>query len=246
MRGLDLGILEKRVVALDVAAEVLDRDSATHVGLDVPVLEVPTQAHAGAVHLERGEQILVQQGLVVSALGICSDQRGAEQHVVHERGVVAPGARRDLARDVLDRGFEQFLQPVEVHAGLRRPDPGHPGGVGQQVVEGRVLARGASELGQHVAHLGGQREAALLDGFHDEDVGEGLCDGEDRENVIVIQRRRAFAVLRAESLGKDCLASAAHGQDRAEIVPSRDIGEDDLAQGVEPLFPDLRHITPLQ
>jgi hypothetical protein len=43
-----------------------------------------------------------------------------------------------------------------------------PGGVGQQVIERRVLARRAGELGQHVADLGGQREAAFLDRLEDQ------------------------------------------------------------------------------
>ena len=89
VRGLDFRVLEQRVVAGQVAAEVLDRHRAAHVGLDVPRREVGAQAHAGVVHAERREQVLVQQRLVIAALGVGADQRGAHQHVVDQRRVVA-------------------------------------------------------------------------------------------------------------------------------------------------------------
>ena len=119
--------------------------------------------------------------------------------------------------------------------------PGMPGGVGQQVVERRVLARLAGELGQHVADLGGQREAAFLDRLEDQDVGEGLGDREDREHVVVVERLLARRVLGPERFGEHHLAAAPDRQHRAEVVAARDVGENHLAQRVESLLPDCRH-----
>jgi hypothetical protein len=112
---------------------------------------------------ERREQVLVQQRLVIARPWIGADQRHAHQHVVDQRRIVArsPGG--------WCRGRGRCFRRTAPAAGRGTcpasgvQTPGIPACVGEQVEESRILARLAGEFGQHVAHLGGEREPAFLD-----------------------------------------------------------------------------------
>ena len=169
-------------------------------------------------------------------LAIGSARRiGPAQHLAHQgmgnTGRIGdPAARLFLAMDMLADRLDHHVQPVNRHAGNRREDRRQASAVRQQMFQPDMFARQAGEFGNDLHHLGREGQLPPLHGAQDQDIGEGLGQGEQAEHRIRAYLPVILAAVIAEGFEQAGFAMPAHSDGRAGIEPRRDILFDHFAQ----------------